>query len=144
MIGCNPELNTLPYLLLFVPLSASTTEIPTVEQSAKSEVDGVTPKPPNLSMLPRQGSTSSGVKMSGYLFRKTTKKLAKTWVRRWFVLKDNQLQYCKRSEPTDCHVLERDLCVCTAKPVDPLEAQTRRFCFQILNPERTHLLQVRF
>lgn len=91
-------------------------------------------------MLPRQ-SSAAGVKMSGYLFRKTSKKLARSWVRRWFVLMNNRLEYCKRSEPSEWHLLEKDLCLCTAKQADPLDAPTRRFCFQVISPERSHCLQ---
>lgn len=75
--------------------------------------------------------------MEGYLFKKTSKGF-KSWVRRWFMIQNNQLVYRKRSGVKECSVMEEDLRLCTVKPVYETE---RRFCFDVLSPSRSHMLQ---
>lgn len=76
------------------------------------------------------------IKMEGYLFKRTSNAF-KTWVRRWFMIQNNQLVYCKRSKDS-LTIMEEDLRLCTVKPVNDLE---RRFCFEVVSPSRNHMLQ---
>ena len=57
--------------------------------------------------------------------------------RRWFMIQENQLVYCKRSKD-NLTVMEEDLRLCTVKPVHDID---RRFCFEIVSPCRSHILQ---
>ncbi|XP_055958090.1 arf-GAP with coiled-coil, ANK repeat and PH domain-containing protein 2 isoform X2 [Patella vulgata] len=72
----------------------------------------------------------------GYLFKRTTNAF-RTWVRRWFTIKEGKLVYRKRSKDS-LTIMEEDLRLCTVKPV--LETE-RRFCFEVLSPARSHTLQ---
>ncbi|KAL4221052.1 ArfGAP with coiled-coil [Mactra antiquata] len=81
--------------------------------------------------------TDNGTHMEGYLFKKT-KHAFKAWVRRWFCIEENQLRYQKRSKDTQVTVMEEDLRLCTVKPVYEID---RRFCFEVLSPTRSHMLQ---
>lgn len=74
--------------------------------------------------------------IQGYLFKRTSNAF-KTWNRRWFALQDNQLVYRKRSGE-DVTVMEEDLRLCTVKPI--VEGD-RRFCFEVVSPNKSHILQ---
>ncbi|XP_046563022.1 arf-GAP with coiled-coil, ANK repeat and PH domain-containing protein 2-like isoform X5 [Haliotis rubra] len=75
-------------------------------------------------------------KMEGYLFKRTTNAF-RTWVRRWFRIETRQLVYRKRSKDSQT-VMEEDLRLCSIKPVVDTD---RRFCFEVLSPTRSHVLQ---
>ncbi|XP_073971357.1 centaurin beta 1A isoform X2 [Rhodnius prolixus] len=75
--------------------------------------------------------------MQGYLFKRTTNAF-KTWHRRWFCLKNNQLVYRKRTGEDQYTIMEDDLKLCSVKPAVDSE---RRFCFEVLSPTRSHMLQ---
>ncbi|CAG9821937.1 unnamed protein product [Phaedon cochleariae] len=75
--------------------------------------------------------------MEGYLFKRTSNAF-KTWNRRWFYLYDNKLVYRKRSGEEHETIMEDDLRLCTVKPV--LDGE-RRFCFEVLSPSKSHMLQ---
>ncbi|CAG9835661.1 unnamed protein product [Diabrotica balteata] len=75
--------------------------------------------------------------MEGYLFKRTSNAF-KTWNRRWFYLYDNKLVYRKRSGEEHETIMEDDLRICTVKPV--LDGE-RRFCFEVLSPSKSHMLQ---
>ncbi|ESO06479.1 hypothetical protein HELRODRAFT_94076 [Helobdella robusta] len=76
--------------------------------------------------------------MEGYLYKRTTKTF-KSWVRRWFIVDNNQLMYCSQHKSREgAVIMERDLRLCN---VVPFQDTDRRFCFQIISPHRTHLLQ---
>ncbi|KAI8436667.1 hypothetical protein MSG28_010155 [Choristoneura fumiferana] len=83
---------------------------------------------PCLKNLPR---------MQGYLFKRTSNAF-KTWNRRWFYLYDNRLVYRKRTGELNVTVMEEDLRLCTVKHVHDGE---RRFCFEVLSPSKSHMLQ---
>ncbi|XP_053609279.1 arf-GAP with coiled-coil, ANK repeat and PH domain-containing protein 2 isoform X2 [Plodia interpunctella] len=83
---------------------------------------------PCLKNLPR---------MQGYLFKRTSNAF-KTWNRRWFYLYDNRLVYRKRTGELNVTSMEDDLRLCTVKPV--LDGE-RRFCFEVLSPSKSHMLQ---
>lgn len=76
-------------------------------------------------------------RMQGYLFKRTSNAF-KTWNRRWFYLFDNRLEYRKRTGELSVTVMEEDLRLCTVKPV--LDGE-RRFCFEVLSPSKSHMLQ---
>uniref|UniRef100_A0A2C9KZY6 Arf-GAP with coiled-coil, ANK repeat and PH domain-containing protein 2 n=1 Tax=Biomphalaria glabrata TaxID=6526 RepID=A0A2C9KZY6_BIOGL len=72
----------------------------------------------------------------GYLFKRNSNAF-KNYVRRWFCIQDSQLVYRKRTKDT-LTVMEDDLRLCTIRqPVD----SDRRFCFEVLSPTRSHILQ---
>ncbi len=77
------------------------------------------------------------IRLEGYLFKRTSNAF-KTWNRRWFIIQDHQLVYQKRSHDRELTVMEEDLRLCTAKPVQFME---RRFCFEVLSPSKSHILQ---
>ncbi|KAK3583409.1 hypothetical protein CHS0354_040376 [Potamilus streckersoni] len=91
---------------------------------------------PNVQALP-VSDEGSDMQMEGYLFKRT-KHAFKSWVRRWFIIQQNQLVYQKRSKDHKATVMEEDLRLCTVKPVFELD---RRFCFEVLSPARSHMLQ---
>lgn len=76
-------------------------------------------------------------RFEGYLFKRTSKGF-KTWNRRWFYLRDNQLQYVKRDKDEEHTVMEEDLRICTVRPINDSD---RRFCFEIISPLKSHILQ---
>merc|ERR1739844_738277 len=87
-------------------------------------------------ILQQQVSTSAAVNLEGYLFKRGQKAF-RTWNRRWFYLKDNQLCYSKRTGE-EVTVMEEDLRICLVRPVMDID---RRFCFEIISPTKSHVLQ---
>ncbi|VDM31723.1 unnamed protein product [Hydatigera taeniaeformis] len=105
-------------------------------------------------------SLDQSVRFEGYLFKRSKKKRWKTWIRRWFRVKDNQLIYFSSLSDTytsiTWKVLEPDLRLCTAKPiasncgsVEPslisssaANITERRFVFELISPTgKIHFLQ---
>ncbi|XP_067618974.1 arf-GAP with coiled-coil, ANK repeat and PH domain-containing protein 2 isoform X3 [Eurosta solidaginis] len=82
-------------------------------------------------------TNSTSNKIEGYLFKKKSKGF-KTWCRRWFYLSNNQLVYRKRSNEDTFSVMEEDLRICTVRPVNDGD---RRFCFEVISPTKSHILQ---
>ncbi|XP_022177174.1 arf-GAP with coiled-coil, ANK repeat and PH domain-containing protein 3 isoform X2 [Myzus persicae] len=76
-------------------------------------------------------------RIEGYLYKRTSNAF-KTWNRRWFYLKNNQLAYRKRNGENLFTVMEDDLRICSVKPAYDSE---RRFCFEVLSPTKSHILQ---
>ncbi|XP_064642137.1 arf-GAP with coiled-coil, ANK repeat and PH domain-containing protein 2-like isoform X2 [Lineus longissimus] len=76
------------------------------------------------------------IKMEGYLFKRTSNAF-KTWVRRWFMIHDNQLVYRKRTKDT-LTTMEDDLRLCNVKPAYEVD---KRACFEVVSPTRSHMLQ---
>ncbi|XP_041479472.1 arf-GAP with coiled-coil, ANK repeat and PH domain-containing protein 2-like isoform X2 [Lytechinus variegatus] len=74
--------------------------------------------------------------MEGYLYKRATNAF-KTWHRRWFTIKDNQLIYQKRSKG-QVSIASDDLRLCNVKPLDEID---RRFCFEVVSPGKTTVLQ---
>ncbi|XP_050084590.1 arf-GAP with coiled-coil, ANK repeat and PH domain-containing protein 2 [Anopheles aquasalis] len=91
--------------------------------------------------MPPSASSSSGDRapsyMEGYLFKRTSNAF-KTWNRRWFCMCDNQLFYRKRSGEELPTMMEEDLRICTVRQ---LADSDRRFCFEVISPTKTHILQ---
>ncbi|XP_044734424.1 arf-GAP with coiled-coil, ANK repeat and PH domain-containing protein 2 [Chrysoperla carnea] len=90
-------------------------------------------------IIPKRTSNAvqGAPRMEGYLFKRTSNAF-KTWNRRWFYLYDNQLVYRKRSGDQQVTIMEDDLRLCSVKPVHDGE---RRFCFEVLSPSKSHMLQ---
>ncbi|XP_068785605.1 arf-GAP with coiled-coil, ANK repeat and PH domain-containing protein 1 isoform X2 [Struthio camelus] len=74
--------------------------------------------------------------MEGYLYKRASNAF-RTWSRRWFSIQSNQLVYIKRARDPPTVVVD-DLRLCTVKPCPDLD---RRFCFEVLSPSKTCLLQ---
>ncbi|CAH1773761.1 unnamed protein product [Owenia fusiformis] len=81
-------------------------------------------------------SEAADIKMEGYLFKRTSGKF-KSWVRRYFMIHEDQLVYRKRSKD-NLTIMEEDLRLCLVKPHVELD---RRFCFEVVSPTRSHMLQ---
>lgn len=87
-----------------------------------------------LATVPDRGVVDT---VQGYLFKRTTNAF-KTWHRRWFCIKNNQLVYRKRTGEDHYTVMEEDLKLCSVRPSMDSE---RRFCFEVISPSRCHMLQ---
>lgn len=55
-----------------------------------------------------------------------------------FYFQNNQLCYSKRSGE-DVTVMEEDLRICLVRPLMDID---RRFCFEVISPSKSHVLQV--
>lgn len=84
-----------------------------------------------------RGSSSGQRSMEGYLYKRTSKGF-KTWNRRWFYMSDNQLLYKKRTGEEVPTIMEDDLRLCTVKPAIDTD---RRFCFEVISLNKSHMLQ---
>ncbi|XP_066537078.1 arf-GAP with coiled-coil, ANK repeat and PH domain-containing protein 2-like [Hoplias malabaricus] len=80
--------------------------------------------------------TENGIAMEGYLFKRASNAF-KTWNRRWFSIQNSQLVYQKRFRDNPTVVVE-DLRLCTVKQCEDVE---RRFCFEVVSPTKSCMLQ---
>ncbi|XP_064408927.1 arf-GAP with coiled-coil, ANK repeat and PH domain-containing protein 1 [Latimeria chalumnae] len=78
----------------------------------------------------------NGIVMEGYLYKRASNAF-KTWSRRWFSIQNNQLVYQKKLKDNLTVVVE-DLRLCTVKPCPDNE---RRFCFEVVSPSKSCMLQ---
>ncbi|XP_041118737.1 arf-GAP with coiled-coil, ANK repeat and PH domain-containing protein 2-like isoform X5 [Polyodon spathula] len=78
----------------------------------------------------------NGIAMEGYLFKRASNAF-KTWNRRWFSIQNNQLVYQKKFKDNPTVVVE-DLRLCTVKHCEDIE---RRFCFEVVSPTKSCMLQ---
>ncbi|NP_001133772.1 arf-GAP with coiled-coil, ANK repeat and PH domain-containing protein 1 [Salmo salar] len=78
----------------------------------------------------------NGIAMEGYLYKRASNAF-KTWSRRWFSIQKNQLVYQKKFKEQPTVVME-DLRLCTVKVCADNE---RRFCFEVVSPSKSCLLQ---
>ncbi|KAM4693920.1 arf-GAP with coiled-coil, ANK repeat and PH domain-containing protein 2 isoform 2-T2 [Discoglossus pictus] len=78
----------------------------------------------------------NGIVMEGYLFKRASNAF-KTWNRRWFSIQNNQLVYQKKFKDNPTVVVE-DLRLCTVKHCEDVE---RRFCFEVVSPTKSCMLQ---
>ncbi|XP_066578573.1 arf-GAP with coiled-coil, ANK repeat and PH domain-containing protein 1 [Amia ocellicauda] len=88
------------------------------------------------SMMEFSPDTANVVAMEGYLYKRASNAF-KTWSRRWFSIQNNQLVYQKRLKDPLTVVVE-DLRLCTVKLCPDNE---RRFCFEVVSPSKSCLLQ---
>ncbi|XP_004603040.2 arf-GAP with coiled-coil, ANK repeat and PH domain-containing protein 2 isoform X8 [Sorex araneus] len=79
---------------------------------------------------------ANGIVMEGYLFKRASNAF-KTWNRRWFSIQNNQLVYQKKFKDNPTVVVE-DLRLCTVKHCEDVE---RRFCFEVVSPTKSCMLQ---
>jgi len=79
---------------------------------------------------------SKPVRIEGYLFKRGQNAF-RTWNRRWFYLSNNKLCYSKRNGD-DVTVIEEDLRICLVRPLNDID---RRFCFEVISPVKSHVLQ---
>nr|XP_060635851.1 arf-GAP with coiled-coil, ANK repeat and PH domain-containing protein 1 [Anolis sagrei ordinatus] len=87
-------------------------------------------------VIPEIKTEPGGVVMEGYLYKRASNAF-KTWSRRWFSIQSNQLVYQKKAKDVVTVVVE-DLRLCTVKPCPDHE---RRFCFEVVSPSKSCLLQ---
>uniref|UniRef100_A0A8C8S7S5 Arf-GAP with coiled-coil, ANK repeat and PH domain-containing protein n=1 Tax=Pelusios castaneus TaxID=367368 RepID=A0A8C8S7S5_9SAUR len=87
-------------------------------------------------VLEGRGEAPDAVVMEGYLYKRASNAF-KTWSRRWFSIQSNQLVYQKRAKDALTVVVD-DLRLCTVKPCPDHE---RRFCFEVVSPSKSCLLQ---
>ncbi|XP_056589478.1 arf-GAP with coiled-coil, ANK repeat and PH domain-containing protein 3 isoform X2 [Triplophysa dalaica] len=78
----------------------------------------------------------NGLVMEGYLFKRASNAF-KTWNRRWFSIQNSQLVYQKKLKDSLTVVVE-DLRLCSVKPCEDIE---RRFCFEVVSPNKSCMLQ---
>ncbi|XP_078267024.1 arf-GAP with coiled-coil, ANK repeat and PH domain-containing protein 2-like isoform X2 [Rhinoraja longicauda] len=86
---------------------------------------------------------ANGIVMEGYLYKRASNAF-KTWnrkktphIRRWFSIQNNQLVYQKKFRDNLTVVVD-DLRLCTVKPCEDIE---RRFCFEVVSPTKSCMLQ---
>ncbi|CAF0882214.1 unnamed protein product [Adineta steineri] len=118
-------------------------------ESTLSVPKGSLPRNPSQQSLSNNSSTSANVELNreGYLFKRSHNKF-KTWSRRWFIIRNGQLLYMKRNNGNSTNdssqpqlpqsTMVPDLRLCTIRPVNDND---RRFVFEILSPNSSHLLQ---
>ncbi|TRY84106.1 hypothetical protein DNTS_032952 [Danionella cerebrum] len=78
----------------------------------------------------------NGIVMEGYLFKRASNAF-RTWNRRWFSIQNNQLVYQKKFKDNPTVVVE-DLRLCTVKHCEDIE---RRFCFEVVSPTKSCMMQ---
>ena len=91
----------------------------------------------NDDVVPSMTRNADAVQIEGYLLKRTSSTF-KSWNRRWFIVQNHQLLYVKRSNEKEVTVMEEDLRLCNARPANEVD---RRYCFEILSPTRSHILQ---
>jgi len=74
--------------------------------------------------------------LEGYLFKRGHGTF-RSWNRRWFYLDSNKLCYAKRNGE-DKTVMEENLRICMVRPLNEID---RRFCFEMISPVKSHVLQ---
>lgn len=80
---------------------------------------------------------SNGVSKEGYLFKKASQKMKNSWDRRYFAVQGDLLVYYTRGKAEEA-IVATNLRLCTVKPFDNPE---RRYCFSVISPIRSYLLQ---
>ena len=83
-------------------------------------------------IIPTLMRNGNAIRLEGYLFKRTSSTF-KTWNRRWFIIQNHQLVYQKRSSDKELTVMEEDLRLCNARPLNDID---RRFCFEVMSPTK--------
>eukprot|EP01114_Cavostelium_apophysatum_P020833 TRINITY_DN7092_c0_g1_i1.p1 TRINITY_DN7092_c0_g1~~TRINITY_DN7092_c0_g1_i1.p1 ORF type:complete len:501 (+),score=147.87 TRINITY_DN7092_c0_g1_i1:123-1625(+) len=79
---------------------------------------------------------TSAKTIQGYLFKRSSN-MRKDWKRRFFVIQDGMVRYYKHGkDPTPITAI--NLLLCTVKVKYDID---RRFCFEIISPGKTYILQ---
>jgi Arf-GAP with coiled-coil, ANK repeat and PH domain-containing protein len=91
--------------------------------------------------LRRAVNTATDTCIEGYLFKKG-ENMMQAWQRRFFAVRDGFFIAYKQPNPATRErimpVATINLLLCTVKPVQDAE---RQFCFEIVSPQRTYMLQ---
>ena len=77
---------------------------------------------------------------AGYLMKKGSGKITQVWSRRWFAVKGSFMFYSTRGkdeQPT----IAANLRLCTVKPYFGDSSADRRFCFELVSPVKSYVLQ---
>ncbi|CAJ0836146.1 2160_t:CDS:2, partial [Entrophospora sp. SA101] len=85
--------------------------------------------------------SSSSLNKSGYLFMKGNQRVIQSWSRKYFVISGEYLYHSSRNGKVSKEEEEPysiNLRVCHIKPVQNID---RRFCFEIISPMKTYVLQ---
>lgn len=86
------------------------------------------------SSFPKANSTAKT--LQGYLFKRNNG-VRKDWQRRYFVIENGFIKYYKHSKDTQ-PTTAINLLLCSVKAKDDID---RRFCFEVISPDKTYLLQ---
>lgn len=79
----------------------------------------------------------AAVTKAGYLTKRGSGQIIQVWSRRWFTLKGDYLIYETRGKE-EPPTMAANLRLCTVKP---FENQERRFCFELVSPSKSYVLQ---
>jgi Arf-GAP/coiled-coil/ANK repeat/PH domain-containing protein len=87
--------------------------------------------------LPPLDNPTLPIELNGYLFKRASNAF-RSWNRRYFELRDNKLLYLKKDSDMEYSAVAEDMRLCTVKLAEELE---RRFCFEVVTPTRSCMLQ---
>jgi len=107
-----------------------------LERQLEKRHSHITSEQPSAHVNGGSAAANKETALQGYLFKRGQNAF-RTWNRRWFYLENNQLCYSKRSGE-DVTVMEEDLRICLVRPLMDID---RRFCFEIISPTKSHVLQ---
>ncbi|KAL1914829.1 uncharacterized protein VTP21DRAFT_7921 [Calcarisporiella thermophila] len=112
------------------------------EQCLQEPVESYNPLQSNhLTKKPTEDNkTNHPVIKSGYLFKKGNQRVMQTWARRYFSIQNEMLVYTSRGKPSkdEEQTAAVNLRLCNVKVADQAD---RRFCFEVISPQRSYLLQ---
>ena len=84
-------------------------------------------------------SNSAVPEKQGYLYKRGSQRMRPTWSRRFFKLHDGKMLYFSHDkEEEESPTIIIDLRLCSVKPA---EIPDRRFCFELISPIKSYLLQ---
>uniref|UniRef100_A0AAR2JN64 Arf-GAP with coiled-coil, ANK repeat and PH domain-containing protein n=1 Tax=Pygocentrus nattereri TaxID=42514 RepID=A0AAR2JN64_PYGNA len=127
----------LDYVLQVIPLCVFVYQLDQlVVDSAKEKRDMEQKHSAIQQQVLSKDPVLNGIAMEGYLFKRASNAF-KTWNRRWFSIQNSQLVYQKRFRDNPTVVVE-DLRLCTVKQCEDVE---RRFCFEVVSPTKSCMLQ---
>jgi len=90
-----------------------------------------------LAEMAGKEATRSDITYQGYLFKKGRNRFGKEWKRRYFMINEGKLSYCKsQGQTVSSRII--DLLVSTVKVYDDAN---RNFCFEVISPTDSLVLQ---
>jgi len=84
---------------------------------------------------------TTNVTKEGYLFKKGSQVVKQSWDRRYFCVQADLLIYYTRGKDED-PIVATNLRLCSVKPAE--NTTERRFCFSVMSPIRSYVLQTTF
>ncbi|GBC05943.1 hypothetical protein RclHR1_06510010 [Rhizophagus clarus] len=84
---------------------------------------------------------NSSITKSGYLFVKGNQRVMQTWARRYFFILNEQLHYIDRGGRNSKNDDEMESITLRLCHIKPFNSTDRRFCFEVISPNRTYMLQ---